>query len=136
MATQFTVTLRNSRLTNVKTSNDAGGAGTGKLKVYGGIPAPGITVSPTGTPAGATLLATLTALTVGTPSAGASTVSATAQNGAASGTPTFVRLTDSTDNTYAEIDAAVGSGSANFSAAVTSGGQVSMSSGTLTEGNA
>lgn len=136
MAAQFTVTLRNSRLTAVKTANDAGGAGTGKLKIYGSIAAPGITVSPTGLPAGATLLATLTGLTLAAASAGAIAISATTQNGAASGTPTFVRFTDSTDNTYLEADAGVGSGTANFTQAVSNGGAVSLTSGTLTEGNA
>lgn len=133
---QFTVALRNARLDAIKTKNDAGGAGSGKLKIYGGIAAPGVTVSPTGTPAGATLLATLTGLTIASASAGASLITATAQNAGASGTPTFVRFTDSTDNTYDESPAGVGSGEANFTAAITSGGQVSLTSGQFTEGNA
>ena len=65
-------------------------------------------------------IASGTALASGTPG---SARLKTAQNGAAS-------------TVIVEIDAGVGSGSLNFNSAIVSGGTVSITSATLTEGNA
>lgn len=131
MAAYLTGTLKNTRLTQVKNSNDAGGAGTGKLKVYSGT----VPANADAALSGNTLLATLTNVAMTAPSSGSTTVSATSATAVAGGTPTFVRFTDSSDNVYGQFDAAVGSGQVNFNQAISLGGTVSLSSGTLTEGN-
>lgn len=129
MAVSLLASLKTTRLTQVKNSNDAGGAATGKLKIYAGsVPA-----NADAALGGATLLATLTALTIGAPSAGSSSVSATSATAVASGTPTFCRFTDSSDNVYLQCSAGVGSGDVNFNASISLGGTVSLSSGTLAE---
>lgn len=124
---QFTTTLRNNRLTEISTALGAGGT----LKVYTGT-APGVANAATGT-----LLCTLTALTLGAASGGTMTVSATNDtNAAASGTPGYYRMLTSAAAAVVEGTAGVGSGELNFNATVSAGGTVSLSSGTLTEGNA
>lgn len=128
----LTTTLRNTRLTAIKTANDGGGANTGKCKIYSGnVPANvGTAIS------GQTLLSTVTAVTYAAASAGAITITSTADtNAAASGTPTFVRFTDSTDNAYLQCTAGINTNEVSFNQAVALGGQVSLS-GTITEGNA
>lgn len=133
MAASLSTTVRNARLTAIKTANDAGGANTGKVVVYAGsVPTNvGTAIS------GQTILSSgIAAVTCATPSAGAMTVSSTADaSAAASGTPTFVRLTDSSNVAYLQLGAAVGSGEVNFNQTTSLGGQVSFS-GTITEGNA
>jgi hypothetical protein len=88
-----------------------------------------------------TLLAQLTgnASQFGTVSSGVLTVSAITDDSSAdaSGTPTFARVFKS-DGTTAVFDcsAGVGSGDLNFATALTAGQVVSITSWTLTEGNA
>jgi hypothetical protein len=94
--------------------------------------APGVGNAATGT-----LLATLTAGTWGTPTAGAVTFTSTPDgSGDATGTPGHLRFRDSGGTARAECDAAVGSGTANFAAGVSFGGIVTETSGTFTSGNA
>ncbi len=125
---QLTAALRTSRAQEIK---DALGSG-GSLVIYTGAP-PGV-----GNSVGlATLLATLTNLTFGTPAAGAVTFTATADtNAAATGTPGFGRMLTSGGAAKVEFACAVGSGEANFDHTITSGGTVTLSSGAVTEGNA
>jgi hypothetical protein len=123
---QFTTGLRNSRLAAIATAVGSGGT----INVYTGAP-PGVGNAPTGT-----LLATLTALSLGAPAAGAMAVSATPATAAVTGTPGYWRFVTSGGVAVVEGPAGVGSGELDFGNTVTSGGQVSLVSGTLTEGNA
>jgi hypothetical protein len=124
---QFVVALRNSRLSGIPTAMGAGG----KLKIYTGSP-PGAANAATGT-----LLSTLTAVVFGTPAAGAMSISATADSSAAAtGTPGYYRFTKSDDTVEIEGTAGVGSGEDSFDSGVSLGGNVSLTSGTITEGNA
>jgi hypothetical protein len=126
MATQFSATLRTALAQAIV---DTVGANF-TLEVRTGSP-PGVGNSATGT-----LLATLTAGTWGSPSAGAVSFTMTADSsGDASGTPGHVRFKTSGGTAIVESDAAVGSGTANFSATVSLGGAVSLSSGSFTAGN-
>jgi hypothetical protein len=126
MATQFSATLRTALAQAIV---DTVGANF-TLEVRTGSP-PGVGNSATGT-----LLATLTAGTWGSPSAGAVSFTMTADSsGDASGTPGHVRFKTSGGTATGESDAAVGSGTANFSATVSLGGAVSLSSGSFTAGN-
>jgi hypothetical protein len=73
-------------------------------------------------------------------SAGVLTFSAiTAGTALASGTPGYARFKTAQNGTAStviiELDAAVGSGSLNFSSTINSGGTVSITSATITEGN-
>jgi hypothetical protein len=123
---QYVVTLRNSRLSAIATDIGAGG----KLKLYTGTP-PGVANAASGT-----LLATLTAVTLGAPSGGTMTIATTPDaSAAAAGTPGYYRITRSDDTARVEGTAGVGSGEASFDTAVSLGGNVSAS-GALTEGNA
>lgn len=130
MAIQLSTTQRNNRLSNL-TSNIGTSA---KLKIYTGS-APGVGNSATGT-----LLSTIslpsTAFTV---SAGVATLSGTWQDtsAAATGTPGYFRITDSTGATiYLEGTAAVSGGDLSFSAQIFLGGTVTVSGFSLTEANA
>lgn len=126
---QFTTALRTSRAALIASTVGAGGS----IVIYTGT-APGVGNAATGT-----LLATLTGLTFGTAAAGAVTFSATASTGAAtaaSGTPGYGRLLTSGGAAVVEFGAAVGSGEANFNNAISLGGTVTLSSATITEGNA
>jgi hypothetical protein len=74
-------------------------------------------------------------------SAGVLTFSAiTSATALASGTPGYARFKTAQNGVAStviiELDAAVGSGSLNFSSTITSGGTVSITSATITEGNA
>jgi hypothetical protein len=126
MATQFSTVLRTALAQAIVDT-----VGTNfTLEVRTGSP-PGVGNSATGT-----LLATLTAGTWGSPSAGAVSFTMTADSsGDASGTPGHVRFKTSGGTAIVEADAAVGSGTANFSATVSLGGAVSLSSGSFTAGN-
>jgi hypothetical protein len=124
---QFTTAVRNARLSAISTQLGAGGT----MKAYTGS-SPGVGNAATGT-----LLATLTAVTCGSPSAGAMAITATADpSEAASGTPGYARLATSGGTAIADLTAAVGSGEANFSANPALGGTLTLSSCTITEGNA
>lgn len=111
---QFLTAVRNSVLSAVSTALGAGGT----IKIYTGA-APGVANAATGT-----LLSTLTALTLGTPSAGAMSVSATADgSAAASGTPGYARLLTSGAAVEVECTAGVGT-AATMGTTTISGGAV------------
>lgn len=123
---QFESSLRNAILSAVSTALGAGGT----LDVRTGS-APGV-----GTVSG-TLLATLTGVTYGSPSAGAMTVSATADSaGDASGTPGHYNLKTSGGTVKIQGTAGVGSGELSFDTTISLGGAVSLTSGSITSGNA
>jgi hypothetical protein len=127
MGMQFTTTLRNARLDQIGTTLGTGGT----LKIYTGS-APGVGNSATGT-----LLSTLTAVTYASASSGTKTFTATADSSAAAtGTPGYGRVLTSGGAVHIEFDAAIGSGTLDFNSAISSGGTVSLSSATFTEGNA
>lgn len=125
-------TLRNTRLDCITTAAGA----TAHMIVYTGSQ-PSKTAAPTGTK--------LADFTLPNPiAAGASggvlTLSAiTPVSGAATGTPGYARMTDSaTDDgthTIEQLSAGIGSGEVSFSGQIFSGGQVSITSFTETEGN-
>ncbi len=127
MSLQFSTTLRNARLDAIGTLLSTGGT----LKIYTGTP-PGV-----GNGASGTLLSTLTSVTYASAGSGTKTFTATADSSAAaSGTPGYARLLTSGAAVHAEFDAAVGSGTLNFNSTISSGGTVTLSSATFTEGNA
>jgi hypothetical protein len=127
---QLSTTQRTNRLSNL-TSNIGSSA---RLKVYTGS-APGVGNSATGT-----LLSTISLpSSAWTVSSGVATLSGTWQDtsAAASGTPGYWRITDSTGATiYAEGTAGVSGGELSFTTTVSLGGTVSVTQFTLTEGNA
>jgi hypothetical protein len=131
MAIQLSTALRNARLDQIETT-----IGTSPvLKIYTGS-APGVANAVTGT-----LLATITLPSdwMANASGGSKALSGTWQttSAAASGTPGYARLYESTATTgYIELDCAVGSGTLNFSANISLGGTVTISTFTLTDGNA
>ena len=127
MGTQFRTTMRTAEAQAI--ADDMGSGGT--IEVRTGS-APGVGAGATGT-----LLATLTSVTFATASASAVTFTSTADSsGDASGTPGHLRFKTSGGTACIECDAAVGSGTANFTATVSLGGTVTETSGTFTSGNA
>ncbi len=129
MPVQLSTTQRTGRL-NQLVSNVGSSA---RLRIYTGS-APGIGNTATGTPL-STINLPSTAWTV---SAGVATLSGTWQDtsAAASGTPGYWRLTDSTGATiYAESDCGASAGQLNLGT-IYLGGTVTINSFTLTEGNA
>lgn len=129
MAIQLTTTLRNNRVAALKALSDAQGANTGKILIYTGSP-PGVSQAATGT-----LLATLTQVTLTAPSGGQSNVTATFGYAAASGTPGYARMTSQDGTVYAEFDAAVGSGTLNFTRTIVAGRRVALATGVIADGN-
>lgn len=134
MAIQLNTATRNAMLDALAAAVDAG---TGAIiEVYTGSP-PGIANAASGTK-----LATLTMTAAAAFSAASSGVLQEAtitsdSSGDATGTPQYFRvLTQSGGTAIIEGDAAVGSGSLNFSAGVTLGGTVSISDFNFTAGNA
>ena len=133
MAVGMAVALRNTRLDAIKTAIDAG-SGAGLLRIYDGSrPATG--------GAATTLLAELTFSdpSAAAASGGVLTFSAiTADSSAnATGTATWARIVDSA-GTFV-LDCSVGTSGADInlnSVAIQSGAQVSITSATITEGNA
>ena len=137
MSFSYQDALRNTRLAALVTAAST----TAVLEVFTG--------GPTGKSAGvfsADPGTKLCSLPLSNPIAGAAvagllTLSAiTSETGLASGTPASARIktvaSGSVSTVLVEIDAAVGSGSLNFASNVSSGGTVSVSSATITEGNA
>jgi hypothetical protein len=124
-------TLRNTMLTSIATALTA----TSRMLIYTGS-APANTATPTGT-----LLATFTlAATPGTASGGVLTFTLPSNvTGAASGTPGYGRMIDGTtdDGTHTQVQfsCGVGSGEMNFSSTIASGGTVSITAMTITDGN-
>jgi hypothetical protein len=132
MATSLKDSIRTTMVGAISTSIGA----TSRVKIYTGS-APAKTAAPTGT-----LLSTLTpAATFGSSATGVLTAGAIANDtsAAASGTPGYYRIIDGTvdDGTHTQIQgsAAVGSGDLNFSSTIASGGTVSITSLTYTDGN-
>lgn len=128
MATNFTVAVNNSRASALITA-----AGTGsKIKIYSGAAPTNADTSPAGT-----LLATLVISGVlGTAASGVITLgTVTTATAAATGTAGFARLTTSADVTLCDLTVVGTSGSdVNLNnTSITSGGTVSVSSGTITE---
>ena len=137
MAVSYQDTIRNNRMTQVS-SGLGGGA---YLEIFTGTP-PGKTSGTFNADTG-TKLASLacSATPCGTPSGGVLTFNSIASAAAlASGTPGYARFKTAANGAAGtviiELDAGVGSGSLNFNSSITSGGTVSITSATLTEGNA
>ena len=125
-------TTRTNRVARIST--DVGT--TGYLFVYTGS-APSKTAAATGTK----LVSMPTANPFGSSASAVLTASAIAnQNGLASGTPGYFRLCSSSledgTNVILQSSAGVSSGDLSFSATVSLGGQVSITSFTVTDGNA
>lgn len=136
MAIGYATSMRTTRITAVVTAIDAGSA-AGTLKLYSGTrPATGAAVTTQ------TLLATLTfSDPCGTVSNGVLTFSAiTADTSAdADGTATWARIADSDGTFVADLDVgATGSGKDIIlnNVNIVAGGEVSISSASITEGNA
>ena len=135
MAISYVTALRTTRITAVRDAADAG-PGAAKIKLYTGT-SPGVNNAATGT-----LLAILTCSDpCGTVSSGQLTFSAiTAEDAAlADGTAGYARITTSADVTVADLEVG-GTGSGKDiilnNVNIVLGGEVSISSGTITEGNA
>lgn len=135
MAISYVTALRTTRITAVLTAIDAG-SGAGKLQFYTGV-SPGINNAATGT-----LLAELTLSDpCGTVTGGVLTFSAiTADSSAnATGTAGYARLVTSADAAVADLSVgATGSGADIIlnNVNIVAGGAVSVTSATITEGNA
>ena len=132
MALGVNITIRNSWLTAVANAIDAGSAG-GKIKFYDGTrPSTGGTAT--------TLLGTVTCSTVcGTVADGVLTFAAFTEDSSAdaTGTATWARITDSDDNFVCDCSVGTSGSDINLnSTAITSGGIIRITSGTLTAGNA
>jgi hypothetical protein len=136
MALSYQDTVRNSRVNALTTA-----LGTAAyLEVFTGAPA-----GKSGGTFNADPGTKLASLALSNPvaagaSAGLLTFSAiTSGTGLASGTPASFRLKTAASGAVSTVivegDAAVGSGSLNFASAISSGGTVSISSATITEGN-
>jgi hypothetical protein len=135
MAVQYAVTTRNNRLDEVTADSGA----TAWLQVWdGALPATPVTA-----PAG-TLLASMALSNPIAPAAsgGVLTIDVTPvptdSSANASGTPTFCRIATSETGTttgVVQMLAGVGSGDISFSAAITVGGTVTLTSLTITDGS-
>jgi hypothetical protein len=130
----YATALQTTRMEAVKTVIDAG-AGAGVLTIYGGArPATGAALS------GQTLLATLTLSDpCGTVTGGVLTFSAITADASADadGTATWARITDSTGAFVADLN--VGTSDADIilnTVNIVTGGEVSISTASITEGNA
>jgi hypothetical protein len=136
MSLSYRNSLRNTRLDDITTALGT----TGVIEIYVG--------APTGKTGGtfnadpANKLATLALSNPAAPAAsgGVLTFSAIASATAiASGTPASFRMKTSAGGGVSTViiegDAGVGSGSLNFNSTISSGGTVSISSATITEGN-
>lgn len=130
MAMRLSSTLRGTR---AQALIDAAGNNC-KLKFYNGtVPATG------GSPAG-TLLATVACSgALGTRSGGVITMNTTltqTSSGHSAGTPTFCRITDSSDGFVADIDIGSGSGNMQFTGTIATNVNIVLNASTITEGNA
>jgi len=135
MATNLKDTVRATMMGAIPTSVGA----SGHLFIYSGT-APSKTTAPTGTSAitaGIPLNSTMGTVSVGTLTLSGTPLSGTAT---ASITPGYYRVTDggTDDGTHTQIQGScgVGSGDINFSSTISSGGTVTISSLTWTEGDA
>ena len=137
MSLSYQDTVRNTRMAEIVTALGT----TAYLEIFTGSPA-GKTSGTFNTDPG-TKLASLACSNpvASSASAGLLTFSAiTAATGLASGTPASFRFKTTASGAPSTViiegDAAVGSGSLNFSSTITSGGTVTITSCTITEGNA
>jgi hypothetical protein len=117
---QLTTTIRNNMLSQISA---AGGAG-GTLVFYTGTP-PGI-----GNAASGTTLVTLTGVTYGTAASGQMSLSATAVNASASGTPGYARVLTSGAAVVGEFTAGVGTAGTTGTVTVSSGAVATVPLGT------
>lgn len=125
----YITTLRNAQLDEITTAVGSNGL----LRVFSGTrPATG--------GAETTLLASLACSATFAPAAsgGVLTINAIADdtNADASGTPTWARFATSGSAAVVDMSAGVGSGEFNIDQAIVAGGTVSVSSATITAGNA
>ena len=132
MAIGYVTTLRSTRMTALVTDIDSG-AGAGTLTIYSGTrPATGGTET--------TVLAVLTLSDpCGTVTNGVLTFSAITDDASANatGTATWARLKDSDGNAAADLSVGTSGEDINFdSVSFVAGGNVSVTSLTITEGNA
>lgn len=132
MALGVSETIRNAWVQAVASAIDAGATG-GLIKFYGGVrPATGGTAT--------TLLGTVTcAATCGTVAAGVLTFAGMTEDSSAdaTGTATWARITDSTGAFVCDASVATSGADINLnSTAITAGGIIRITSGTLTAGNA
>ncbi len=136
MSLSYQNTVRNTRLADLVSA-----LGTAAyLEIFTGSP-PGKTAGTFNADTG-TKLASLPCSNPVAPaaSAGVLTFSAiTSESALATGTPGYARFktaaSGAASTVIIELDAAVGSGSLNFSSTIASGGTVSITSATITEGN-
>jgi hypothetical protein len=136
MSLSYQTAVRNTRLADLVSA-----LGTAAyLEIFTGSP-PGKTTGTFNADTG-TKLASLPCSNPVAPgaSAGVLTFSAiTSETALASGTPGYGRFktaaSGAASTVIIELDAAVGGGSLNFSSTIASGGQVSITSATITEGN-
>jgi len=135
MATNLKDTTRATMMGAIPTSCGA----SSHLMIYSGT-APSKTAAPTGTSAitgGIPLNSTMGTVSVGTLTLSGTPLSATAT---ASNTPGYYRVIDGStdDGTHTQIQGScgVGTGDINFSSTISSGGTITISSLTWTEGNA
>jgi len=137
MSLSYKDSTRNTRMADLVTA-----LGTAAfLEIFTGSP-PGKTAGTFNADSG-TKLASLSCTNpvAGAASAGVLTFSTiNSATALASGTPGYARFktaaSGAASTVIIELDAAVGSGSLNFSSTIASGGQVSITSATITEGNA
>ena len=127
MSFAFSTELRNAQASQLSTVIGSGG----KVRIYSGT-------RPASGGAATTLLAenNLSA-TAGTATGGVFTFNAISDSTAvASGTPTWARIVKSTGTFVVDMDAGIGSGDLQIDEAIVAGGTVSVSSATITRGNA
>lgn len=137
MSLSYQTALRNTRQAAITTA-----AGTTPyLEIFTGSPA-GKTSGTFNSDTGTKLASLPCSNPLGSaPASGVLTFSAiTSEAALASGTPGYARLKTAQNGAAStviiEMDAAVGSGSLNFNSTISSGGTVSITSATITEGNA
>lgn len=137
MGISYQDAVRNTRMTDVVNALGT----TAYMEIFTGPP-PGKTSGTFNADSG-TKLASLPMSNpvAGTPSAGVLTFSAiTSENALASGTPGYFRMKTAQNGAASTVivegDAGVGSGSLNFNSTIASGGSVSITSATITEGSA
>lgn len=137
MSFSYQDTLRNTRMAALVTAAST----TAVLEVFTGAPAGKTSGTFNADPGTKLCSLPLSNPIAGAAVAGLLTLSTiTSETGLASGTPASARIktvaSGAVSTVLVEIDAAVGSGSLNFASNVSSGGTVSVSSATITEGNA
>lgn len=137
MATNLKASIRATMMGAIPTSVGA----SGHLFIYSGS-APSKTASPTGTSAiTAGIVLNSTMGTTGGTEGAVLTLSGVTLTGTATAsiTPQYYRITDggTDDGTHTQIQGScgVGSGDLNFASSITSGGTISITSMTWTEGN-